>query len=75
MGKNGARLLRFMYTVFCGHPHSGSAVLFFKLFPCVTLFLFADDRSVRDSERRAAIMHFTSDQLHVFCNNYNKHDL
>lgn len=32
----------------------------------VTLFLFADDRSVRDSERRAAIMHFTSDQVHVF---------
>lgn len=55
-----------MYNVFCGHPRSGSAVLFFKLFPCVTLFLFADDRSVRDSERRAAIMHFTSDQVYVF---------
>ena len=40
--------------------------LFFKLFPCVTLFLFADDRSVRDSERRAAIMHFTSDQVLVY---------
>ena len=40
--------------------------LFFKLFPCVTLFLFVDDRSVRDSERRAAIMHFTSDQVLVY---------
>ena len=27
------------------------------------LLLFLDDRSVRDSERRAAIMHFTSDQV------------
>ena len=52
--------------MFCGHPWSGSAVLFFKLFPCVTQFLLTDDRSVRDSERRAAIMHFTSDQVHVF---------
>lgn len=25
--------------------------------------LCSDDRSVRDSERRAAIMHFTSDQV------------
>ena len=40
--------------------------LFFKLFPCVTLFLLADDRSVHDSERRAAIMHFTSDQVLVY---------
>ena len=71
MHKNGVQQLRFMYNVLCGHPLSGSAVLFFKLFPCdiqqsVTLFLLADDRSVRDSERRAAIMHFTSDQVHVF---------
>ena len=74
MHKNGVQQLRFMYNVFRGHPRSGSAVLFFKLFPCVqqsvTLFLFEDDRSVRDSERRAAIMHFTSDQVLVITTIY-----